>query len=93
MRDMFGNEISVAEARALLASTKKGRKPTQPKGYAALPGSGPEGETCRSCKHIARIEYAKTYLKCELMRSHWTGGPGTDIRAKSPACSRWEARA
>lgn len=43
MKDMFGNEVTVTEARAMLA--KKGRKPTQPKGYASLPGTGPAGET------------------------------------------------
>jgi len=85
MRDMFGNEISVEEARALL----RGRKTTQPRGYAAPPGTGPEGETCGTCKHIYRNRLAKTYLKCALMRRNWTGGPGTDIRARAPACRHW----
>lgn len=90
MRDMFGNEITVAEARALLAKSGK-RKPTQPKGYAAPPGTGPQGETCKTCKHIARIQCAKVYRKCGLMRANWTGGPGTDIKATAPACKLWEA--
>lgn len=60
------------------------------KGYAAPPGTGPVGERCRSCKHLARKGRAKTYLKCGLMRRHWTNGPGTDILAKSPACRHWE---
>lgn len=92
MRDMFGNEITVAEARALLAKTKKGRKPTQPRGYADHPGTGPAGETCKSCKHIHRNEMSKTYLKCSLMRATWTGGAATDIKASWPACSKWEAK-
>lgn len=61
-------------------------------GYAARPGSGPEGETCKTCEHIARKEMGKTYLKCGLMQAQWTGGPGTDIRASAPACSKWLAK-
>lgn len=68
---------------------KRGR-PTEPRGYAATPGTGPEGETCKTCAHLYRRECAKTYLKCLLMKSRWTGGAATDIRAGSPACNRWE---
>lgn len=69
------------------------RRPTEPRGHAAAPGSGPSGESCGSCRHLCRIRHAKTYLKCGLMKSRWTGGPGTDIRAKDPACARWEGGA
>ena len=65
----------------------KGAKKT---GYAALPGTGPPGETCKTCKHFYRHEMGKTYFKCSLMRLIWTHGPGSDIKAKSPACKRWE---
>jgi hypothetical protein len=85
MRDLLGNEITIEQARVL-----NKRKTPQPKGYAATPGTGPEGETCGSCRHLSRQQYAKIYLKCELMRHCWTGGPGSDIRAKTPACRRWE---
>ena len=62
-----------------------------PKGlYAARPGTGPEGETCKTCKHIAYRFLARTYIKCGLMQGKWTGGGGTDIKARAPACSRWE---
>lgn len=61
-------------------------------GYAAAPGTGPAGETCRSCKHYTHtVSGARnTFRKCGLMRSAWTHGPGTDIKAGSPACSKWE---
>lgn len=85
MKDLFGNEITEAEARKRM----KARDP-QPKGYAALPGTGPAGETCKTCKHLVRRQFSKTYLKCGLMWRAWTGGPGSDIRAKSPACRHWE---
>lgn len=86
MKDMFGNEITLAEARRLMKA-----KTPQKKGYAAPPGTGPAGETCKSCQHIYRNHQSKTYLKCALMRQAWTGGPGTDILARAPACRMWEA--
>ena len=60
--------------------------------YAAQPGTGPESETCGTCAHLVRKQMAKTYLKCGLCKAQWTGGGGTDIKARSPACSKWEAR-
>ena len=54
-------------------------------------GSGPEGETCRTCLHYMRVRYhGAYYLKCGLMKAAWTHGAGTDIRAKWAACSKWE---
>jgi hypothetical protein len=55
--------------------------------YADWPGTGPAGERCATCKHIMRTH---RYRKCELVRRLWTGGPGTDIKARSAACSKWE---
>lgn len=89
MRDLFGNEITEAEAREIVKRQRRSRDP-KPKGYAALPGTGPQGETCKTCRHLYRRQYAKTYLKCYLMRAHWTGGRGSDIKAGSPACRHWE---
>src|SRR6478735_1718908 len=75
--------------------TSKKRKPTVPKGYAAVPGTGPEGKTCRDCKHKQTMSNtgAKSWIKCDLMRAAWTHGPGSDIRAGSPACRRFEQKA
>lgn len=67
---------------------KRGKHYVQPRGYAHYPGGGPEGETCGSCKHIVR---SRRYRKCGLIRAIWTRGPGSDILAGSPACSKWEA--
>lgn len=80
--------------RALTPEERKrlGKK-NKKHGYAAIPGTGPEGETCGSCQHIYRNQQAKVYLKCSLMQRFWTGGEGTDIRARSPACRHWEAKA
>jgi len=57
--------------------------------YAATPGSGPDGETCRSCRHsVCNRPGNRRYWKCRLVRS--TNSPATDIRLKTPACWRWE---
>lgn len=61
------------------------------KGHAADPGTGPQGETCGTCRHYARAKHHDYYhLKCGLMREFWTHGPGSDIRAKDPACRYWQ---
>jgi len=68
-------------------------EPIKGRGHAALPGTGPEGETCGTCHHYESVEYHdKRYRKCFLMRQYWTHGPGTDIRAKDPACKEWKKR-
>ena len=65
---------------------------THPAGYAEHPGTGPDGETCKSCRHLACRELAKRYYKCDLMRHAWTSGRGTDVLLRSPACSRWAGK-
>jgi len=69
-------------------------EPPQPagfRGYAAHPGTGPEGETCGTCLSFRRIQYHdKTYFKCDLLREIWTHGPGTDVKFRSPACRLWK---
>jgi hypothetical protein len=82
MKDLFGEEISIDSLPAFDL-----RKPTQPNGYAATPGGGPRGETCAGCKHFAR---RGRYPKCLLVKDRWTHGAGSDIKAKSPACARFE---
>jgi hypothetical protein len=63
------------------------------RGHAARPGTGPKGETCGTCQHYRRVLGGnRHYLKCGLMKHAWTGGPGSDIRAKDPACGYWRAK-
>lgn len=76
--------LTPAERRAL--APKRARKT----GHAAKPGTGPAGETCGSCAHLFRNQQARTYLKCELMRHAWTGGAGSDVGARDPACREWK---
>lgn len=58
--------------------------------YAAKPGSGPDGERCGTCAHAVAREFGRRYWKCALVPA--TKGPGTDIRLKTPACKKWEAK-
>lgn len=94
LRDKDGNLVPIEQARQMLANTRpkrrRGKDPV-PSGYAGRVGAGPEGETCKSCKHLVRNRLAKTYLKCGLMAAFWTGSRKTDVLARSPACDRWEA--
>jgi hypothetical protein len=80
---------SIAPAKG--PGPKGGKYYVEPRGYAAIPGTGPAGETCGSCAHMVRRRLGGVYRKCGLMRAQWTGGAKTDIKATSPACSRWEA--
>ena len=61
------------------------------RGHAAQPGTGPEGETCKTCwLHYRSVSYHdKTYRKCRLMEHCWSHCDATDIRAKDPACRYW----
>lgn len=85
--DLFGERVvlEISEAKGV-------RKPTRPNGYAAPPGTGPAGERCGTCEHARLVNSgtANTYRKCALMRANWTGGPGSDILFRSPACRFWE---
>lgn len=92
MNDLFGNPVDPRSLPYAAGDAGK-RRPTKKNGYAGIPGRGPAGETCRSCKHFTRRGRGRKYLKCALERHRWTNGPGTDILASSPACPKWEANA
>jgi len=83
---------AIADGPALLPSERKKLLHGRPRksGHAAPIASGPAGETCGSCRHMHHNRMANVYLKCELMRATWTGGPGTDVRAGDAACAKWE---
>ena len=66
---------------------QRGRHYIEPRGYAYFPGTGPEGETCGTCKHAKR---GRRFSKCGLARARWTHGRGTDILLRAPACKYWE---
>ena len=90
--DLFGLDraLTPQERSRLRGRSPSGRPRTKARGYAALPGTGPADETCGSCANLVRRDLARTYLKCGLMQAHWTGGTGSDVRRRSPVCSRWQ---
>lgn len=54
-------------------------------------GTGPVGETCRTCCHAYKQGYHdRSYWKCGLVEE--TRGSGTDIRLKWLACRQWDAK-
>lgn len=87
-RDLFGVPMTEGAMPGLRSRTRAKKT-----GHAAPIGSGPSGETCKSCRYYVRVRYAGIFRKCSLMREHWTHGPGSDIRAKDPACRHWQAPA
>jgi len=87
MKDLFGDAPEQSQPTTRGRGPKGGKHYVQPKGYAAMPGTGPTDETCGSCKFAVR---GRRWLKCELIRARWTHGRGTDILARTPACSKWQ---
>jgi hypothetical protein len=85
--DMLGGK-DVPASR--LKRGRGARLPVAREGWAARPGSGPEGETCGSCLHCDPRHFRKTYYKCAARPGdHWKGGRKTDIRPLDPACEKW----
>jgi|AACY02.18.fsa_nt_gi hypothetical protein len=92
---LFGQILDPNASALSDADRKRLQRRAQSKnrqGYAWTPGTGPDGETCRTCRHLVRNQLAKVYLKCGLMRANWTGGSKTDVYARSPACKKWEPK-
>jgi hypothetical protein len=76
----------------LVMDVRRRRVWAKPNGYMSIPGTGPQGETCKSCRHSLRMGSARrAYYKCALLRHAWTCSTRTDILAGSPACNKWEA--
>jgi hypothetical protein len=68
------------------------RRDETPRGYAALPGTGPAGESCKTCRFAYSRLATRRYWKCgHAAAPRATHGYGTDIRLKSPACRFWLA--
>lgn len=88
MTDLFGGLKSyrTADGRDIEAKPR-GKHYIEPRGYAAPPGTGPEGETCGSCEHLARF---RRFPKCALNHGAWTHTRRTDVLVRAVACQRWE---
>ena len=74
-RDLFGESPQQPSKRASGSKLgpKGGKHYVQPWGYYAPPGTGPVGETCKTCAHICVRGFAAgRYLKC--LRDVWLEG-------------------
>lgn len=88
--DLLGAPVKMPTADDL-ARRIPVRKPTRKNGYAATPGTGPKGKTCGQCEHYRTVVGgSRTFPKCWLNKPNWTGGPGSDILKRSPACRLFE---
>jgi hypothetical protein len=54
----------------------------------ALYGPGPEGQTCKGCRHLFAHGHERAYWKCDLRT--FSRGRATDHRVGWPACGRFE---
>lgn len=66
-------------------------RPKRFEGYAAAPGTGPFGETCRSCRHICGVRGNEYSSACSIGKR----GPYGNLLYISPgaeACRLWEPR-
>lgn len=96
MPDLFGNP-TIPDGPAMTPQQRRKalgiKRAQQAKGYYAAPGTGPDGESCRTCKHATPVHAHRTWWKCALAKPRWSHSVGTDIRLKSPACVGWKAAA
>jgi hypothetical protein len=77
---------------SVLARNLPANYPAQSVPTPAPPGTGPAGETCKTCAFYRRVRWqAGVHLKCERIKKRWTHGLGTDIKANWPACAEWQA--
>ena len=86
-KDLFGNDI--LDEQAMEKPRERGGSPPAVATPAPV-GSGPNGETCKTCRFSYAREFSQRYWKCALVKA--TRGEGTDIRIKWAACSQWDAR-
>ena len=87
--DLLGHEILLG--RVGHGGANKWGRNANPNGYPSHPGSGPAGETCKTCAHYRRVQHgAGIYRKCAKLEHCWTHGQGPDIKASAAACKFWE---
>lgn len=80
--DLFGQAVLPVPPAAL----RKRKSPTP-----SPIGSGPPGETCRSCRYRYRRDGgSKSFFKCAWIPA--TNGAGTDIKLKWASCAQWDPR-
>lgn len=90
---MFSSQQGELFSDHAAVQPSRGKHYVQPGGYAFPPGTGPRGETCRTCQHKLSVDIGSRIVpKCELVRPNWTHSRRTDILVSSPACQYWKKR-
>lgn len=83
--DLFGQEVR------LIAHPSRGKRYVT--GYAAPPGTGRAGETCKTCRYKRTASTGrKSWIKCYHPLAYRSNCTATDIKASAPACKHWERR-
>jgi hypothetical protein len=100
MADLFGFDASENDEAlpvpsrpplVLQPAKVRGKHYIEPRGYAAPPGAGPAGKTCRDCANFTHGGTGRrSFPKCGLNQARWTSGRGSDILASAPACRLFE---
>lgn len=85
-RDLFGDQVEPIDTRP----RAKRRNLADGNPMVKRVGPGPPGKRCKHCHFHYTKGRSKTYHKCEFQGD--TAGPGTDIRANWPACSKFEPK-
>lgn len=90
MTDLFGGLPSYRTRDGRTVEVKqRGKHYVEPRGYAARPGTGPKGETCKSCRYSVTSPRRGRWTKCRLTEACWTKTRRTDILLGAAACSKW----
>lgn len=58
MTDLFG-QLSLPPLTDAERKRMRRRASEVPRGYAWRPGTGPDGETCKSCAHYCRVDVVR----------------------------------
>ncbi len=66
-------------------------KVTRRQGYAAAPGTGPFGETCRTCRHICGVPGNEYASACKIGKKS-PYGARLFISPTAAACVKFEGR-
>jgi hypothetical protein len=69
------------------------RFPIARRGHASMPGSGPQGETCRTCEHGHKRNTGYGFVEfCALTQAMATKRGQSAIALRDPACAKWTAK-
>lgn len=88
---IFEKNLEAAYKVGNLHGRQEKKRPLNRRCIPGTSGKGPPRQTCGSCLHKRYAGgVAGQYLKCGLVEKNWTHGEATGIKARWPACEKWE---